>query len=91
MIDSGIFGTLSTSLNKMRKDGKHNSSSVSERSTYSYASFMERSSMLPNKDISEVGDFNEAMTPTVRKRKADEETVPFSASKKYATVHIASS
>ena len=94
---SGLMSNLSTSFSKWRKESRHNASSVSERSTYSYMSHAgagasngvaDKSSILmahSDPVLNQLGS-NEGgadMTPKMlRKRKADEDCVPFSASKK---------
>ena len=80
---AGIMSNLSTSFSKWR-EGRHNASSVSERSNYSMASFMDKStsSTSAGGNHMQTFQFDDVMTPKVRKRKADDETVPFSASKK---------
>ena len=88
-----MISNLSSSFTKWRKDkdGKgHNSSNLSVKSSMSYLSF-EKSSLL-NVDSSDMApmvvDYADQMTgdsttpKVMRKRKAEEEVVPFSASKK---------
>ena len=93
----GVISNLSSSFSKWRKDkdGKgHNASSISDKSSMSYMSF-EKSSIMsmdqPDYGLGGCGtvpDYVDLMnhpdmTPKVmRKRKAEEEAVPFSASKK---------
>lgn len=98
-----MISNLSSSFTKWRsKDGKsHNSSSVSDRSTFStmsYVSFtsqddgaMDDSNSVDLEHQTEMAlpsytwdPENEATPKVIRKRKAEEEAVPFSASKRKA-------
>lgn len=93
-ISSGLVTTLSASFSRWRnhkeKNG-HNTSTVSDRSTMSYVSFDKSSVMVDGDDlgISEYDIQESIVYPTVaatpklmRKRKAEDETLPFSTSKK---------
>ena len=90
------MNNLSSSFTKWRKDNKgHNASSISDRSTMSYLSFDKSSMVSDPADLTHmtlppgIGDeflnpdmFIEATPKMIRKRKAEDEAVPFSASKK---------
>ena len=92
---AGLVSNLSSSFSRWRRDCKgHNSSNMSDKSSMSYM-MSERSSFVNNADVSPVtmssamlsyDGYDSLCTDTlpkvVRKRKAEEDTVPFSASKK---------
>ena len=77
----GLLSNLSTSFTKFRST-KHNASTVSERSVYSMASFMDKSATGASGGANEKLQLDDTMTPKVRKRKMEDDSVPFSASKK---------
>lgn len=90
---TGLVSNLSNSFSKWRKDGKgHNSSSMSDKSAMSFSSIDKSSIVMignPDDTDSIVCDYFDPLCPNatpkmMRKRKAEEEMVPFSASKKWA-------
>ena len=86
MCFSGFVSNLSNSFSKLRRDSKgHNQSAISDKSSMSILSV----AALADKSTADIDgayeyDFTgDGATPKViRKRKADEEMVPFSATKK---------
>ena len=93
----GLVSNLSSSFSRWRKDGRHNTSSLSDRSALSYAS-IDRSSILAAAGENAEGlvgtlvpiDYAdmacEATPKLIRKRKAEDDAVPFSASKKSVVI-----
>jgi len=94
-VASGLVTTLSASFSRWRthkeKSSGHNTSSISDRSTVSYVSF-DKSSVLVNEEDLGTSEYDihesvsyptAAATPKLmRKRKAEDETLPFSTTKK---------
>ena len=88
---AGLVSNLSNSFSKWRRDSKgHNQSNISDKSTMSVMSVADKSSILVTDcvDGGYVYEYEtnplcpEATPKLMRKRKAEDEVVPFSASKK---------
>ena len=88
----GLVSNLSNSFSKWRRDSKnHNQSNISDKSTMSVMSIADKSSILVTDYVDDGGYmyeyesnplYPEATPKLMRKRKAEDEVVPFSASKK---------